>query len=225
MSTGRDALDEAQALQALMRQDGLSQAELARQLGRPQGQISKRLALLTLSPRLRDQVAAGRLAVSGAGLIARAVKEAGPMLGALVDEVVAERDETGLRGEEILAEAANQYTARYPDKPPVRLPQMPRAVAPPAPHPTAQLGVHVPVDVIDRARRTVTAMQNHDPRYTLTRLVGDALTTHVERLEATHNQGRPFPKAAGLRPGRPPSNRSAATTGLARGQYEDERSR
>lgn len=52
------------------------------------------------------------------------------------------------------------------------------------------------------ARDTVAGMLAHDPSFSMTTLVEQALIAEVERLSIEHNGGQPWPRSAGLRRGR-----------------------
>ncbi|MFC4033536.1 ParB/RepB/Spo0J family partition protein [Streptomyces polygonati] len=72
-------LEQARALQGLIGAYGYSQREVAARIGKTQGFVSQRLALLKLSGELRDALAAGRLTVEDARRLARLPREAQTM--------------------------------------------------------------------------------------------------------------------------------------------------
>jgi centromere-binding protein ParB len=62
----------------------------------------------------------------------------------------------------------------------------------------------VDADVLDRARNAVWQLTGPPERLTMAELVEQAVRREVERLEAKHNDGVPFPpRSAQLRAGRP----------------------
>jgi ParB family chromosome partitioning protein len=63
-------LHEAEAMSKAMQEEGLTQTALAAQIGKTQGFVSQRLALLKLVPELRSAMAAGDLVVEVARQIA-----------------------------------------------------------------------------------------------------------------------------------------------------------
>lgn len=73
---GLTPIQEARRFEAAMRSRGLSQAKLAEHLGRPQGQISKRLALLSLPSPVQDLVDADQVTIQEAGKVAAALRAA-----------------------------------------------------------------------------------------------------------------------------------------------------
>jgi len=63
-------LHEAEAMSKAMKEEGLTQTALAAQIGKTQGFVSQRLALLKLVPELRSAMAAGELVVEVARQLA-----------------------------------------------------------------------------------------------------------------------------------------------------------
>ncbi len=62
----------------------------------------------------------------------------------------------------------------------------------------------VDADVLERARNAVWQLAGPPAHLTMAELVEQAIRREVERLEAEHNDGAPFPaRSAQLRPGRP----------------------
>jgi hypothetical protein len=62
----------------------------------------------------------------------------------------------------------------------------------------------VDADVLERARNAVWQLAGPPEHLTMAELVEQAIRREVERLEAKHNGGAPFPpRSAQLRPGRP----------------------
>jgi len=67
-----------------------------------------------------------------------------------------------------------------------------------------RLTVHVPPELVDRARNAVVALSGPPHRLTLADLAERALRREVDRLEREHADGRAFPtRDAELRGGRP----------------------
>jgi ParB family chromosome partitioning protein len=68
---GLDPIEEARALNALKVRDGLSDFELGKKVGRSQGTVSGRIALLALSPAEQEELRAGHMRIVEATHTAR----------------------------------------------------------------------------------------------------------------------------------------------------------
>ncbi len=86
---------------------------------------------------------------------------------------------------------------------------MPRTAKPAAPAKAPKIGkerltVHLPVDLIDRAKNAVVALSGPPTRLTLAGFAEGAFLRELERLEAEHRRGKAFPPREGeLKGGRP----------------------
>jgi ParB family chromosome partitioning protein len=68
-------IEEASAYETLVERMGLSQAEIARRIGRTRSSVANSLRLLRLPPAVRDDVAAGRLSTGHAKILLGLEKE------------------------------------------------------------------------------------------------------------------------------------------------------
>lgn len=57
-------------------------------------------------------------------------------------------------------------------------------------------------EIWDAARAASQGMLAHDPNYSLSQLLEDALLAEVDRLSREHNEGRRWPLVDRVRPGR-----------------------
>lgn len=64
-----------------------------------------------------------------------------------------------------------------------------------------RFGTQLPVDLIERVRRTVAGLQHDSPDLTLSQYVTDALQEHTRQMEERHNAGQPFGPVRTLRRG------------------------
>lgn len=64
-----------------------------------------------------------------------------------------------------------------------------------------RFGTQVPVELIERVRRTVAGLQREQPELTLSQFVTDALTDYTRQMEKEHNGGEPFGPVRRLRRG------------------------
>lgn len=68
----------------------------------------------------------------------------------------------------------------------------------------ARLNVELPSELVMQTRDTVIALSGPPVRLTIASFVAEALRREIERLQAVHNGGQPFPSTDGLvRVGRP----------------------
>lgn len=111
---GLTPLQEARRFADVMERRSLSQLKLAQHLGRPQGQISKRLALLALPPRMQELVAAEAVTVKDAGKVASALKNANDAdgLAAELNKVIEEKSGEKLVASQALRVAEARVLAR-----------------------------------------------------------------------------------------------------------------
>ena len=80
------AIEEAQAYRDLMQAQGLTQAELAKRIGKSQGHVSQMLSLLGMAPEVQAMVAEGALDTTVARELAGMAQEMQPAMATFVVE-------------------------------------------------------------------------------------------------------------------------------------------
>lgn len=115
---GLTPLQEAHRFAEVMERRSLSQLKLAQHLGRPQGQISKRLALLSLPPKMQDLVASEIVTVKDAGRVATALRNAddAQALSLELDKVIEEKAGEKVAAGQVLRAAEDRVLARRAER-------------------------------------------------------------------------------------------------------------
>jgi hypothetical protein len=86
---------------------------------------------------------------------------------------------------------------------PDRTPTPAAASRGPAPGGKVRATYHLPADLVEEARGAVRQLCGPPLFLTLAALVETGLRQELERLKKTHNKGKPWPRAAPLKGGRP----------------------